>query len=300
MFEQPLHPDMFEHPWHLRLFKQPWHQGCSSNNDIQGRSKSYGIKVVVATMTSRVVRTAMASRVVRTAMASTVVRTAMASTVGRTAMASTVVRAAMASTVVRTAGGIHGCSNSWWHPELFEQPWSSGVGQTAMTSWVVRTAMASRVVRTAMTSRGWSNSNDLPALLYTIAVLDPVDIAALLCERVPACKDHVTVCRLCFATYGRFIIVNWPYVLITKYFHIKSTTVYSMPLVGIGTPPQPPTRRLVCPLPPVSGGRGTLPGEKGVGRVPIPTRGIHCGTLNMYVLCGPNIKKLARVVFKSF
>ena len=55
-----------------------------------------------------------------------------------------------------------------------------------------------------------------------------------------------------------------------------------MPLVGIGTPP---SRRLVCPLPPVSGGRGTLTGEKGVGRVPIPTRGIHCGTLYMYVLC---------------
>jgi hypothetical protein len=58
-----------------------------------------------------------------------------------------------------------------------------------------------------------------------------------------------------------------------------------MPLVGIGTPPQPPTRRLVCPLPPVSGGRGTLAFEKGVGKVPIPTRGIHCGTLYMYVLC---------------
>jgi hypothetical protein len=42
----------------------------------------------------------------------------------------------------------------------------------------------------------------------------------------------------------------------------------------------------VCPLPPVSGGRGTLVGEKGVGRVPIPTRGIHCDTLYMYVLCG--------------
>jgi hypothetical protein len=34
------------------------------------------------------------------------------------------------------------------------------------------------------------------------------------------------------------------------------------------------------------GGRGTLAGEKGVVRVPIPTRGIHCGTLYMYVLCG--------------
>jgi hypothetical protein len=52
--------------------------------------------------------------------------------------------------------------------------------------------------------------------------------------------------------------------------------------------PQPPTRRLVCPLPPVSGGRGTLAGEKEVGRVPILTRGIHCGTLYMYVLCDPN------------
>jgi hypothetical protein len=62
-----------------------------------------------------------------------------------------------------------------------------------------------------------------------------------------------------------------------------------MPLVRIGTPPQPPTGRLVCPLPPVSGGRGTLAGEKGVGRVPIPTRGIHCGTLYMYVLCVPSI-----------
>jgi hypothetical protein len=70
----------------------------------------------------------------------------------------------------------------------------------------------------------------------------------------------------------------------TKYVHIKSTTVYAR--VGIGTRPQPPTRRLVCPLPPVSGGRRTLAGEKGVGRVPIPTRGVHCGTLYMYVLCG--------------
>jgi hypothetical protein len=46
----------------------------------------------------------------------------------------------------------------------------------------------------------------------------------------------------------------------------------------------------VCPLPPVSGGRGTLAGEKGVGRVPIPTRGIHCGTLYMYVLCAYYLK----------
>jgi hypothetical protein len=69
----------------------------------------------------------------------------------------------------------------------------------------------------------------------------------------------------------------------TKYVHIKSTTVYA-PRRNWDSP-QPRTRRLVCPLPPVSGGRGTLAGEKGVGRVPIPTRGIHCGTLYMYVLC---------------
>ncbi len=55
----------------------------------------------------------------------------------------------------------------------------------------------------------------------------------------------------------------------TKYVHIKSTTVYA-PRRNWDSP-QPPPRRLVCPLPPVSGGRGTLAGEKGVGRVPIPT-----------------------------
>jgi hypothetical protein len=70
----------------------------------------------------------------------------------------------------------------------------------------------------------------------------------------------------------------------TKYVHIKSTTVYAPRRNWDSL--QPPTRKLVCPLPPVSGGRGTLAGEKGVGRVPIPTRGIHCGTLYMYVLCG--------------
>ncbi len=51
----------------------------------------------------------------------------------------------------------------------------------------------------------------------------------------------------------------------TKYVHIKSTTVYA-PRRNWDSP-QPPSRRLVRPLPPVSGGRGTLAGEKGVGRV---------------------------------
>jgi hypothetical protein len=56
------------------------------------------------------------------------------------------------------------------------------------------------------------------------------------------------------------------------------------PSSELGIPPTPHPQASV-PLPPVSGGRGTLAGEKGVGRVPIPTRGVHCGTLYMYVLC---------------
>jgi len=40
----------------------------------------------------------------------------------------------------------------------------------------------------------------------------------------------------------------------TKYVHIKSTAVYAPRRNGDS--PQPPTRRLVCPLPPVSGGEG--------------------------------------------
>ncbi len=69
----------------------------------------------------------------------------------------------------------------------------------------------------------------------------------------------------------------------TKYVHIKSTTVYA-PRRNWDFPPTPHPHASVPP-PPVSGGRGTLAGEKGVGRVPIPTKGIHCGTLYMYVLC---------------
>jgi hypothetical protein len=57
------------------------------------------------------------------------------------------------------------------------------------------------------------------------------------------------------------------------------------PSSELGLPPTPHPQASVPP-PPVSGGRGTLAGEKGVGRVPIPTRDIHCGTLYMYVLCG--------------
>jgi hypothetical protein len=85
-----------------------------------------------------------------------------------------------------------------------------------------------------------------------------------------------------------YCIVSYS-ILLTKYVHIKSTIVYA-PRRNWDSP-QPPSRRLVCSLPPVSGGRGTLAGEKGVGRVPIPTRGIHCGTLYMYVLCDSTVHK---------
>jgi hypothetical protein len=57
------------------------------------------------------------------------------------------------------------------------------------------------------------------------------------------------------------------------------------PSSELGLSPTPHPQASVPP-PPVSGGRGTLAGEKGVGRVPIPTKGVHCGTLYMYLLCG--------------
>jgi hypothetical protein len=46
--------------------------------------------------------------------------------------------------------------------------------------------------------------------------------------------------------------------------------------------PQPLTRRRVCPPPLGSGARGTLAGERGVGRVPIPTRG-HTLWYSLYI-----------------
>ncbi len=59
-----------------------------------------------------------------------------------------------------------------------------------------------------------------------------------------------------------------------------------MPFVGIGTLPIPFSPASV-PLPPETGGRGHTSLRVGGwgGGVPIPTRGIHCGTLYMYVLC---------------
>ncbi len=52
--------------------------------------------------------------------------------------------------------------------------------------------------------------------------------------------------------------------------------------------PDPSPAGEYAPPPFGTGGRGTLAGEKGGGRVPILTRDIHCGTLYIYVLCGPD------------
>jgi hypothetical protein len=70
-----------------------------------------------------------------------------------------------------------------------------------------------------------------------------------------------------------------------------------MPFVGIGTLP-PPFSPASVPLPPETGGRGhTSLRVGGWGEVPIPTRGVHCGTLYMYVLCGTEgTAKLSRVL----
>ncbi len=87
---------------------------------------------------------------------------------------------------------------------------------------------------------------------------------------------------LCYGTCGGRMFC-YRYISVTKYVHIKSTTVYA-PRRNWDSPPTPYPKASVPP-PPFSGGRGTLAGEKGVGRVPIPTKGIHCGTLYMYVLC---------------
>jgi hypothetical protein len=46
--------------------------------------------------------------------------------------------------------------------------------------------------------------------------------------------------------------------------------------------PQPLTRRRVCPPPPSSGRKGILAGERGVGRVPIPTKG-HTVWYSLYI-----------------
>jgi hypothetical protein len=63
--------------------------------------------------------------------------------------------------------------------------------------------------------------------------------------------------------------VNQPYIVYILQPHSRQSAF--SPVVGIGTTPTPPRRR-VCP-PFGSGGRGTLAGERGGGRVPDTTRG---------------------------
>ncbi len=69
----------------------------------------------------------------------------------------------------------------------------------------------------------------------------------------------------------------------TKYVYIKSTTVYA-PHRNWDSPN--PFLASECSPPPRNRGEGAhQPAGGGLGGVPIPTRGIHCGTLYMYVLC---------------
>ncbi len=70
----------------------------------------------------------------------------------------------------------------------------------------------------------------------------------------------------------------------TKYVHIKSTTVYA-PRRNWDSPN--PFLASECSPPPRNRGEGAhYPSGGGWGGVPIPTKGIHYGTLYMYVLCG--------------
>jgi hypothetical protein len=55
-----------------------------------------------------------------------------------------------------------------------------------------------------------------------------------------------------------------------------------------GLPPTPHPQARVPPPPCFWGEGNTRWRERGWGGVPNPTRGIHCGTLYMYVLCGGN------------
>ncbi len=62
--------------------------------------------------------------------------------------------------------------------------------------------------------------------------------------------------------------------------------------------PHPLSRRPVCPPTLWSGGKGTLACGRGVGKVLIPTRDIHCGPLYIYVFCGVlYVWKCANTVF---
>ncbi len=90
----------------------------------------------------------------------------------------------------------------------------------------------------------------------------------------------------------------------TKYVHIKSTTVYSP---GRNWDSPNPFLASECSPPPRNRGEGAhKPACGGLGGVPIPTRGIHCGTLYMYVLCGTQVHRtklhnsnVSRYILKS-
>ncbi len=73
---------------------------------------------------------------------------------------------------------------------------------------------------------------------------------------------------------------------IVKYHRVGRVLAFS-PVVGIGTPPTP-SQQASAPSPLGSGGRGTLAGERGGGRVPIPARGHtlwYSICICVYVLC---------------
>ncbi len=69
-----------------------------------------------------------------------------------------------------------------------------------------------------------------------------------------------------------------------SYSHRVGRVISLSPVVGIGTPPTPHPQASVPPL--WLGGRGTLSGERGGGRVPIPTRG-HTPWYSIYMYFAP-------------
>ncbi len=108
-------------------------------------------------------------------------------------------------------------------------------------------------------------------ILYAVHALRPnfADAIPMHCV-VQGC--HVCKVGLNQVSYG-----------LTKYVHIKSTTAHA-PRRNWDSPN--PFLASECSPPPRNRGKGAhQPAGGGLGGVPIPTRGVHCGTLYMYVLC---------------